>query len=181
MEQRRRLALLDEDGKPVSETIQEALYTVAPSVQNEFAAIPSDVMDGLMGEVAVRMARVERAKGTIASPPGLAWTVLRNLARTVFRGPSIELHRRRAEVREGPELVSRLRAWDHSADQIEADIFLGQVLQKLTVRQRVVLLGKRNEDSREDIARDLGCSVEAVDVMYCRIKKKIRRLAGLPE
>lgn len=180
MEQRRRLALLDEDGKPVSETIQEALYTVAPSVQKECFTIPSDVMDGLVGEVAVRMARVERA-GKLDSPLGLAWTVLHNLAHSVLRGPSIELHRRRAEAREGPELVSRLRAWDHSADQMEADIFLGEVLQKLTVRQRVVLLGKRDEDSSEDIARDLGCSAEAVDVMYCRIKKKIRRLAGLPE
>lgn len=181
MEQRRRLALLDEDGKPVSETIQEALYKVAPSVQKEFATISSDVMDGIVCEGAVKMARVEREKGKIDSPPGLARRILRNLARTVFRGPSIELHRRRAEAREGPELVSRLRAWDHSAEQIEADIFIGQAIETFTARQRLVFFGKFNDDSSEEIARVCGCSAEAVDVMYCRIKKKIRRLAGLPE
>lgn len=179
MEQRRGLALLDEDGEPVSENIRHTLCKLVPKLHDQFPTIPSDVSDGLVGEVAVKMARHERDVGPIEKPFGFAWTALKNLAISVLRGPSIELHRRRAEVREGPELVSRLRAWDNSAERIEDDIFLQEAMKVLTVPERLVYLAKLNGDTSEQIAQARGSSVESVDVMFCRIKQKIRRLAGV--
>lgn len=179
MEQRRRLALLDDDGKPVSENIQQTLYKLVPKLHGEFPTIPSDVSDGLICDVAAKLARHERDVGEIEKPFGFAWTTLKNLAISVLRGPSIELHRRRAEAREGPDFVSRLRAWDHSAERIEDDIFLQQVMKVLTLQERLVYLAKLNGDSSEQIALARGSSVESVDVMFCRIKKKIRLLAGV--
>ena len=107
--------------------------------------------------------------------------MLKNLGISRLRGPSIELHQTRAETREGPDLVSRLRAIDNSADQIEVDIFLDQVMRHLTIPERLVYMRKRAGYTSEEIARERGSSVGSVDVVFTRIKQKIRRLAGLSE
>lgn len=181
MEQRRRLTLLDERGKPVSENIEGTLCKLVPKFRSQFPTIQDDVADVLVGEAACKMAEHERTRGPIEKPFGFAWTILKNLAISTLRGASIELHRTRAETREGPDLVSRLRALDHSADQIELDIFLDEAMTCLTIPERLVYIRKRAGYTSEEIAKERGSSVGAVDVMFTRIKQKIRRLAGISE
>ena len=181
MEQRRRLALLDEDGKPVNDHIEATLCKLVPKFRNQFPTIQEDVADELVGEAARKMAKHERECGLLGKPFGFAWTVLKNLGISTLRGSSIELHRIRAETREGPDLVSRLRALDHSADQIELDIFLDEAMKHLTIPERLVYIRKRAGHTSEEIAKERGSSVGAVDVMFTRIKQKIRRLAGISE
>ena len=181
MEQLRRLALLDEDGKPVDDHIEATLCRLVPKFRNQFPTIQDDVADELVGEAARKMARRERECGPLEKPYGFAWKVLKNLGISRLRGPSIELHRTRAETREGPDLVSRLRALEHSADQIELDIFLDEVMKHLTIPERLVYMRKRAGYTSEEIAKERGSSVGSVDVVFTRIKQKIRRLAGVSE
>ena len=181
MEQQRKLALLDEDGKPVAGHIEATLCKLVPKFRSQFPTIQEDVADELVGEVASKMAKRERACGRIEKPFGFAWTTLKNSAISTLRGTSIELHRTRAETREGPDLISRLRALDRSADQIELGIFLDEAMQCLTIPERLVYIRKRAGYTSKQIAKERGSSVGSVDVVFTRIKQKIRRLAGISE
>ena len=181
MEQLRKLSLLDEDGRPVDEHIEATLSKLVPKFRHQFPTIQDDVADELVGEAACKMAKRERESGPLERPYGFAWKILKNLGISRLRGRSIELHRTRAETREGLDFVSRLRALDHGADQIEVDIFLDQVMKHLTIPERLVYLRKRAGYTSEEIAKERGSSVGSVDVVFTRIKQKIRRLAGVSE
>jgi RNA polymerase sigma factor (sigma-70 family) len=181
MERWRKLALLDENGNRVDAHIEDTLGQLVPTLRREYPTIPDDVGEALLTDTACKIARHEREHGPIEKPFGFAWTILKNAAISALRGRSIELHRRRAETRDGSDLVSRLRAWDNFAERIEDDIFLEQAMKHLTMPERLVYLRKLAGHTSEEIAQERGSSVGSVDVMFTRIKQKIRRLAGVSE
>ena len=68
-----------------------------------------------------------------------------------------------------------------SPEQIEQDILLRELMTQLTPDESVVFTLKKAGYSSEEIARRRGSSVGAVDVLYTRVKRKIRRLVGVQE
>jgi DNA-directed RNA polymerase specialized sigma24 family protein len=56
-----------------------------------------------------------------------------------------------------------------------------EVMKHLTIPERLVYMRKRAGYTSEEIAKERGSSVGSVDVVFSRIKQKIRRLAGVSE
>ncbi len=181
MEQLRNVTLLDEDGNPVDDRIAETLRRLEPKFRRQFPNIQDDVAATLVGEAASKVARHVRVFGPLEKPFGFAWKVLKNLGLSALRGRSIELHLKRAVGKDGDDLVSMLRAFDNSAGQIEDHIFMQEAQQYLTQVQRRVWVLKCLGHTSEEAAALLGCSVGAIDVTFTRVKKKMRKLAGIPE
>jgi hypothetical protein len=117
---------------------------------------------------------------------------MRNFGVSRLRGPANELHRPRAffgwtpvrnaaeereETREGSDLVSRLRALQHSADQIERDIFLDELMKHLTIPGRLVYRGENGRATPVKRSPESAELVGSVDVVFTRIKQ---RFDGLP-
>jgi DNA-directed RNA polymerase specialized sigma24 family protein len=78
-------------------------------------------------------------------------------------------------------IVSQLRAWDGSVDQIEQRILLAQIRTMMTPEERWIFDQKAAGYSSEEVARVLGCSVNAVDQVMSRLRRKIREAAGIKE
>jgi DNA-directed RNA polymerase specialized sigma24 family protein len=181
MEQLQNVTFLDEDGNPVDERIAETLRRLESKFRRQFPNIQDDVAATLVGEAASKVARHVRLFGPLEKPFGFAWKVLKNLGVSALRGRSIELHLQRAVGKDGDDLVATLRAFDHSAGQIEDHLFMREAEQHLTQVQRRVWVLKCLGHTSEEAASLLGCSAGAVDVAFSRAKKKIRELAGIPE
>jgi DNA-directed RNA polymerase specialized sigma24 family protein len=76
-------------------------------------------------------------------------------------------------------LLSKAQAERGSPEQIERAIFFREVMAQLNAEEQVVCTWKHFGYSSRKIARELGTSVGAVDTMYCRVKEKMRRVAGV--
>src|SRR5262249_40677923 len=121
----------------------------------------------------------ERRAGPIERLHAYAWVTLRSIAVSWMRRGSSQLGRQTVQSSEA--LLSTLRAWAGSAEEIERDLLLRELLAQLTPDEQSILLYKRAGYSSEEIARRRGCSAGAVDVLFTRVKQKIRRLAGVQE
>lgn len=181
MEQLRNVTLLDEDGNPVDDRIAETLRRLEPKFRRQFPNIQDDVAATLVGEAASKVARHVRVSGPLEKPFGFAWKVLKNLGLSALRGRSIELHRTRLVAADGDDVVSRLRALDHSSARIENSLFLEEAKAYMTDAERAVYILKLAGYTSEEIAAERGSSVGSVDVAFTRVKKKLRKLAGIPE
>jgi DNA-directed RNA polymerase specialized sigma24 family protein len=88
---------------------------------------------------------------------------------------------RRVESRTGPEIVSKLRALDGSAEQIERDILLREIESSLTPEEARIFHLKALGFSSEEIAKVRGSSVNSVDKVMSRLKQKFRALIAPKE
>jgi DNA-directed RNA polymerase specialized sigma24 family protein len=77
--------------------------------------------------------------------------------------------------------VSRLQAWDGSAEQIERDILLREIEGCLTPEEARIFHLKALGFSSDEIARHRGSSVNSVDKVMSRLKQKIHALTGVKE
>ena len=85
------------------------------------------------------------------------------------------------ESRTGPEIVSRLRAWDGSVEEIERGILLRELEAHMTPEEAWIFQQKALGYSSEDIAKLRGSSVNSVDKVMSRLKQKIHVLTGAKE
>jgi RNA polymerase sigma factor (sigma-70 family) len=74
--------------------------------------------------------------------------------------------------------LARLTAADGSPKRVEDSIFLREVLDLLTPRERKIAVLKKGEHSSQTIAERLGISVALVDTTYSRLRQKVRKLLG---
>ena len=88
---------------------------------------------------------------------------------------------KRVESRTGPDIVSKLRAWDGSVEQIEQTVLLHEYEAQMTEEEAWIFHLKSLGYSSEDVARRRGSSVNAVDKVMSRLRQKIRALAGVKE
>ena len=175
MEQLQQLELLDENGKPIDRRIAATLRKLVSKFRRQFPTIRDEVeVHELFEHVGQGMARRERESGLLEKPSGYAWAALRRIAISKLRRGSIEFHRKRVETHSGPELVSRLRALDGTAEQIERNVLLSEFRAQLTPDEELVYANKLAGYSSEDIGRLRGSSAAAVDVVLTRLKQKLR-------
>lgn len=78
-------------------------------------------------------------------------------------------------------VLASARAVNGSAEEIERDILLREVLGKLSREERLVCVWKRAGFSSQEIAKHQRRSVAAVDTLFSRAKQKLRRLLGVLE
>ena len=125
MESLRKLGLLDVDGKPVEDRLSKVLNALLPRFRRRFPAIQDDVeVTEVFEEAARRITKRERASGPIERLGGYAWKALESIGVSTQRRGSMQIRFNSVEPRTGPEIVSRLRAWDGSVEEIERGILL---------------------------------------------------------
>ena len=175
-----KLWLIDSHGEPLNTRLQRVLHDLVPRFLRHFPMLKDDVVAAeVMEEAARRVADREQQRGSpIEKPYGYAWVTIRNIATSRQRHSSSRLVQ--ATVRSAPSevLLSKAQAERGSPEQIEWKIFFREVMAQLSPEEQVVCTWKNFGSSSREIAKELGTSVGAVDTMYCRVKEKMRRIAG---
>lgn len=184
MENLRKFWLLDADGKPLDERLRTVFDRLLPKFRRRFPDIQDEAEIQNYGETAVRRfkEKEQRSGREIERPWGYAWTVLQSIGISAERTSEMQVRRRTvaaAPTEHG--ILSQLRAWDGSAERIEQGILLREIEAKLKPEERWILQQKALEYTSAEIAAKLGCSVNAVDQLWSRTRRKIRELAGVKE
>ena len=175
-----KLWLIDSRGEPLNTRLERVLHDLAPRFLRHFPMLKDDVVVAeVLEEAGRRIADRELQRGSpIEKPYGYAWVTIRNIATSRQRHSSSRLVQ--ATVRSAPSevLLSKAQAERGSPEQIERAILFREVMAQLNPQEQVVCTWKHFGYSSRKIAKDLGTSVGAVDTMYCRVKEKMRRIAG---
>jgi DNA-directed RNA polymerase specialized sigma24 family protein len=182
MENLRKLGFLGADGKPLDERLSKVLNALLPRFRRRFPAIQDDVeVTEVFEEAARRITKRERASGPIEKLGGYAWKALESIGVSLQRRGSMQIRVNRVESRTGPDIVSQLRAWDGSVEEIERGILLRQLEEHMTPEEKWIFNLKAFGYSSEEIAKLRGSSVNSVDKVMSRLKQKIHALTGVKE
>jgi DNA-directed RNA polymerase specialized sigma24 family protein len=182
MENLRKLGFLGADGKPLDERLSKVLNALLPRFRRRFPAIQDDVeVTEAFEEAARRITKRERASGPIEKLGGYAWKALESIGVSLQRRGSMQIRVNRVESRTGPDIVSQLRAWDGSVEEIERGILLRQLEEHMTPEEKWIFNLKAFGYSSEEIAKLRGSSVNSVDKVMSRLKQKIHVLTGVKE
>lgn len=182
MESLRKFGLLNADGKPVDDRLTKVLNALLPRFRRRFPAIQDDVeITEIFEEAARRISKRERASGPIEKLGGYAWKALESIGVSLQRRSSMQVRFNSVEPRAGFDVVSRLRAWDGSVEEIERTILLHELEAQMTPDEAWMFQQKALGFSSEEIARKRGSSVNSVDKAMSRLKQKIHALIGSKE
>ena len=182
MESLRKLGLLDTDGKPLEDRLSKVLNALLPRFRRRFPAIQDDVeVTEVFEEAARRITKRERASGPIEKLGGYAWKALESIGVSLQRRGSMQIRFNRAESRTGPDIVSQLRAWDGSVEEMERAVLLRELESHMTPEESRIFNLKAYGYSSEEIAKLRGSSVNSVDKVMSRLKQKIHALTRAKE
>ena len=182
MENLRKLGFLDADGKPLDDRLSKVLNALLPRFRRRFPAIQDDVeVTQVFEEAARRITKRERASGPIEKLGGYAWKALESIGVSLQRRGSMQIRFNRVESRTGSDIVSQLRAWDGSVEEMERGILLRQLEAHMTPEEKWIFNLKAFGYSSEEIAKLRGSSVNSVDKVMSRLKQKIHALTRVKE
>ena len=174
------LGLLDSDGKPLAERIQRVLTRLLPRLRRQFPALHDEVaLTEVMEEAGRRIALREARGGPIEKLHGYAWVTMRSVATSHVRRGSIRLIQKTLESETSDARLASVPATAGSAEEIERNILLREVLDKLSPEEKLVCIWKKAGFSSREIAQYQGRSVIAVDTLFSRAKDKLRRALGV--
>ena len=180
MENLRKLGFLGADGKPLDERLSKVLNALLPRFRRRFPAIQDDVeVTEVFEEAARRITKRERASGPIEKLGGYTWKALESIGVSLQRRGSMRVRFHSVEPPTGVDIVSQLRAWDGSVEEIERGILLRELEAHMTAEEAWIFQQKALGYSSEDIARLRGSSVNSVDKVMSRLKQKIHVLTGV--
>ncbi len=152
--------LLDEFGKPLPERIQHVLEDVTPRFRRNFPMIRDEaVVIEILEQAGQQIARREAREGPVDQLHGFAWVTLRNVAISKLRRSPQLLERLTIGSAEGAHALSRCPAEESSPAAIEYRILLGEILEQLSERERMIAIWKRAGFSSAEIAAQLATSV----------------------
>ena len=182
MENLRKLGVLDADDKPLDDRLSKVLNALLPRFRRRFPAIQDDVeVTEAFEEAARRITKRERASGPIEKLGGYAWKALESIGVSLQRRGSMQIRFNRVEARSGLDIVSQLRAWDGSVEEMERGILLRQLEAHMTPEEARIFNLKAFGYTSEEIAKLRGSSVNSVDKVMSRLKQKIHALTGVKE
>jgi RNA polymerase sigma factor (sigma-70 family) len=180
MEQLRKLRVVDDEGNPLTARLDGVLSGLLVKFRRRFPSIRDEgELTDVFEEAARRIVKRERLSGPIEKVHSYAWVTLRSIGLSWLRRGSSQLEQRTVQSEASQSILSTLEARDGSPEQITQDILLRQFLAQLTPDETFVFLRKRSGFSSEEIGRQRGSSAGAVDVLFTRVKQKIRRMAGV--
>jgi RNA polymerase sigma factor (sigma-70 family) len=180
MESVDKFGLLGADGRPLSERIAHVLQYLVPKLRRTFPTLGDEVqLTEILEEAGRRIADHEARCGAIEKLHGYAWVTIRSVATSRVRRSSAKLAQATVGLDESRKILSTLTAESGSAEQIEREILVREVLAGLTADEQLVCIWKKAGFSSREIAEYRGTSVGAVDVVFCRAKDKIRKALGL--
>lgn len=176
----RSVGLLDSNGQPLAARIEGVLTRLIPRLCRQFPALQDEVaLTEVLEEAGRRIVRREKRGGPIEKLHGYAWVTVRSVATSRMRRGSTRLIQKTLESETSQVVLASARAVNGSAEEIERDILLREVLGKLSREERLVCVWKRAGFSSQEIAKHQKRSVAAVDTLFSRAKQKLRRLLGV--
>ncbi len=180
MDHMRALGLLDSNGKPLGDRIERVLAGLLPKLRRRFPTLQDEVaLTEVMEEAGRRIANREASGGPLERLHGYAWVTVRSVATSHLRRPATRLIQHTLEPEASQEHIALARADYGSAEQIERDILVREVLETLSDEERMVCLWKKAGFSAQEIASTLKRSVTSVDTLFSRAKQKIRQALGV--
>lgn len=180
MEHMRTVGLLDSNGKPLAPRIEGVLARLLPRLRRQFPALQDDVaLTEVMEEAGRRISVREERGGPIEKIHGYAWVTIRSVATSHMRRGSIRLIQNTLESEASHAEIASVPAENGSAEQIERDILLREVLDTLSPEEKLVCVWKKAGFSSQEIAKFQGRSVVAVDTLFSRAKERVRSALGI--
>jgi RNA polymerase sigma factor (sigma-70 family) len=171
-----RTFFVDQTGHPLNDRLQQVLRALAPRLRRQFPALRDDVViTEILEEAGRRMVEHERRFGPIEKLRGYAWVSIRHAATSRLRRASMRLQQQTLDGAESMAAMADLPAERGSAEAVERDLLLAEILALLSEEERKVCIWKKAGFSSREIARYLGHSTEAVDTMFFRVKQKVRK------
>jgi len=168
-------ALLDSGGSLLSARIQRVLRDILPRFRHRFPALGDELLvTEVLEEAGRRIAEHERGGGQVENLDAYAWVTVLNVARSRLRRSSMRLARATLGSDEGQAILGTLRSSRGTPEQIEADILLKEVFALLTPEEQWLCNRKQLGCSSREIAGERGTSVARVNILFYRIKRKIR-------
>jgi RNA polymerase sigma factor (sigma-70 family) len=175
MESVGKQTLLDADGLPLDPRIAGVLCELLPRFRNRFLTLADEVLVSEIFEEAGQSIRdCEAASGPVNNLKAYAWTTVVNVARSRLRHSSMRMARATLDSRASQAVLGTMKSHDGTAEQIEADILLEELLATLTAEERALCMRKQSGFSSREIAKEQGTSVARVDTLFYRIKRKFR-------
>lgn len=172
-----KFALLDENGQPLSSHIDCVLRDLAPRLQRDFPALKDEVtIVEVLEEAGRKIVSHERECGPIGRLHGYAWTVVDRIATSKMRRGSMRLARATLEPEDSQATLDGLQSRIGTAEQIEAEIELHQLYERMTLEEQLFCTWKRLGWSSREIAMEQGTSVERVNTFFHRLKHRIREI-----
>jgi DNA-directed RNA polymerase specialized sigma24 family protein len=174
--------LVDDIGNPLSRRLQHVLGAIPLRLRKRFPAFGDDLfVTDVLEEAGRRIVARERASGPVADLDAFAWVTVLNVARSRMRHPSMRLASSMLGSAESQTVLGTLPSTQGSPEQIEADILVREVLAQLSSEERSLCFLKQEGLSSREIARKWSTSIARVNILFYRVKRKIRhalRVAG---
>lgn len=172
-----KTALLDETGQPLSSHVQHALRALAPRLQRQFPSLKDEVViTEVLEEAGRKIRHHEEQAGPVEKLHAYAWVTVRSVATSRMRRSSMRIARATLEPEESEIVLGSLRSGAGTAEQIETDILLSEMLDQLTPEEKMICGWKRLGFSSREIAKEQGTSIERVNTFFFRLKRKIREV-----
>jgi DNA-directed RNA polymerase specialized sigma24 family protein len=180
MEHLRPIGLLDRNGEPFPDHIQQVLERLSLRLRRVYPVLQDEVaLVDVLEEAGRRIAAREARGGPIEKLPGYAWVTLRTVAMSRLRRGSIRLRQKTLDPSAGAARLAALRATSGRAEDVERGVLLAQVLRLLSADERSIVLWRRAGYSSAEIAWVQDRTVDAIDKVFSRAKLKIRRALGV--
>ncbi len=172
--------LLDPQGAPYAERLQQVLRPLVARGRREFPMLQDDaVVLAILEGAAARISAREQRAGPIVRAQGFAWVTVRNLTRSWLRRPDARVFTRTVAGSSGRSLLARAHAEDAVA-HIERAVLVQQVLKRLTPHERLVFRWKAAGYSSAEIARRCRTSAGAIDTLLSRARRRVRHDLNQP-
>jgi RNA polymerase sigma factor (sigma-70 family) len=169
-------AFVDETGQPLPAHIQIVLRSLLPRLRRDFPTLQDDTLITEIVEAAGRkVVDAERRLGPLEEGlHGYAWVTVRSVALSRVRRVREGLNQATLEVQSNLGFAPNTPASLGTAEAVEREILLREMFAMLSPDERRVALLKKMGYSSQEIAERRGSSAAAVDMMYSRVRAKIR-------
>ncbi len=169
-----REMFVDQRGQPFDDRLQAALRSAAPLVRREFPSIRDDVIFAEILEEAARLITdFEARNGRVRKLPAYALVTARNVANARLRRPAVRLQLATFEHNGEPATLSKLVAPASTAQAVERDIEVDQILGMMSTREHAISVRKLLGFTTVEIGARFNMSPSAVDTMFCRAKQRV--------
>jgi RNA polymerase sigma factor (sigma-70 family) len=172
-----RFRLLDEHGDFLSPRIERVLIGLIPRFLRNFPRFADEVLLVESLEKAGRkIVRRETRLGPVENVHGYAWVVLRSIGVSWSRRGSHRLAGTTLNPDHSASALESIHATSGTAEQTENHIYFEEVMARLTVEEQLVCRRKTIGFTSQEIAEQRGMSAGAVDVLFWRVREKLRKL-----
>ena len=167
--------ILDSRGHPLPPRLEDALASLAPKLVRQFPRLRDDpsVVD-LLEEAGRKIQQREHQRGPVERLHAYAWVTVRSIALSRLRHGSARLARCTLPSREGQIALQSAAATVGSPEELERRLLFRQVLESLSVEERLICAWKRAGYSSREIAARRGTTAAAVDKMLSRARERVR-------